>query len=157
VEEKEQVMHEDQPIAVFCVFHIEEGLRGKASFKLVGVAANQRIAQDIASAHAESRHMQADVFVGTRLEWSMAGNYIAEPTVVRQQQPDAKRVTFKDDSDDGEGPWTVLVDGEVVIDELRSDHMDLSHSALEPLWKALGAVVEFEQVYKDEHVYKGNG
>jgi hypothetical protein len=54
-----------------------------------------------------------------------------------------KRVLFEDMSD-GEGPWTVSVDGEVVIDELRASEMDVSEIALEPLWKALGAVLEFK-------------
>jgi hypothetical protein len=67
-------------------FYMKECGFGNANFILIGVAVSQRIAQDIASSHAKHRHVQAHVFVGTRTQWTdRAGNYIAEPTVVRQQ------------------------------------------------------------------------
>lgn len=54
-----------------------------------------------------------------------------------------KKVTFVDAAGDGEGPWTVLVDGEVVIESLHQGDMDVGDKHLIPLWMALGAEVEF--------------
>ena len=53
-------------------------------------------------------------------------------------------VAFVDRRGAGEGPWTVLVDGEAAIDDLPSSHMDVSDGALLPLWEALGVQVTFQ-------------
>jgi hypothetical protein len=55
-----------------------------------------------------------------------------------------KRVLFTDAKGGGEGPWTVSVDGDPVIAELRSSDMDVSARALDPLWERLGVEVKFE-------------
>ena len=54
-----------------------------------------------------------------------------------------RRVAFVCTVGDGEGPWRVDVDGHPVIDELRSEYLDVSDRHLEPLWAALGLDVVF--------------
>jgi hypothetical protein len=55
-----------------------------------------------------------------------------------------RRVLFEDRHGDGEGPWTVSVDGEVVIDEVGAEDMDVSAGQLKPLWDSLGVEVTFK-------------
>lgn len=40
--------------------------------------------------------------------------------------------------------WSIFVDGELVEDSLRGDHMDISDDGLASLWDALGVTVTFE-------------
>lgn len=57
-----------------------------------------------------------------------------------------KRIVFRDQYGDGEGPWIVSIDGRVIIDHLRSKDMNPASPALDPLWAALGAEVIFEWI-----------
>jgi hypothetical protein len=57
-----------------------------------------------------------------------------------------KRVEFRargaeDGTRDGEGGWDVFVDGALVIEDI--DDLDVGNRDFDPLWAAMGAVVEF--------------
>jgi hypothetical protein len=56
-----------------------------------------------------------------------------------------RKVVFENTGD--EGPWNVRVDGEIVIEGLRTGDMDVSAYALDPLWAMLGLEVSFEGVF----------
>lgn len=56
-----------------------------------------------------------------------------------------RALTDQDGQRDGEGGWEVLIDGEVVIDEVRSDDLDISSNAFKELWEALNVRLEFDQ------------
>ena len=53
-----------------------------------------------------------------------------------------RSVTFVDEVGDGEGPWTILVGGRVVIEHLRDT--DVSSNDLQPLWDALCVHMTFK-------------
>ena len=55
-----------------------------------------------------------------------------------------KKVLFEDRHGDGEGPWTISVDGKVVIEDHPGDQLDVSDSSLEPLWDAIGVKLTFK-------------